>query len=209
MSLTRSKTNARIRRSLTGPTLLLSFLMAAPVLLAQTETTPTFGRIAAVEPAAAAQKNPLQATWKGILPGVSGRRDVEAALGAPSHFKPTLDGGEVLTYPPLEQFEYNQISLNPQGIVVEVAIGKFKPGEAPSFSSLTMKHGQPQMLANHSLRDPHGEQQIYKFGKDVGLWVIADMSSDLVFSASFYDPAHEPDIPLPKPPAPGSPPSRH
>ncbi|MBI3892645.1 MAG: hypothetical protein HY303_14075 [Candidatus Wallbacteria bacterium] len=138
-----------------------------------------------------------QATWKGVTPGSTRRHDVERLLGPPALVDTQSDASTLLVYPPHEQVQMNKVVVSPDGVVQQVCIGLFDDAERPALSALTARYGSPAKLSDYTARSPRSPQQIYQFAKKVGLWVIADSASDKVYAAVFYDPAHEPDIPIP------------
>lgn len=142
--------------------------------------------------------NSAQADWKGVLPGKTTKVQVESLLGAPAKTMPGEEGASQYVYPPGAHLGFNRVVIGANGIVQTVGIGMFADAEQPRFSAWKAKYGAPTRLSSHSLRDYHSEQGIYQFPKEVGLWVVADESTDQVVGATFYDPAVEPDIPVPQ-----------
>ncbi|MBI4867551.1 MAG: hypothetical protein HY816_11420 [Candidatus Wallbacteria bacterium] len=139
-----------------------------------------------------------QADWKGVLPGKTTKTQVESLLGAPAKTMPGEEGASQYVYPPGAHLGFNRIVIGANGIVQTVGIGMFAESGQPRFSAWKAKYGAPKQLSAHSNRDYHSEQGIYQFPKEVGLWVVADESTDQVVGATYYDPASEPDIPVPQ-----------
>ncbi len=142
--------------------------------------------------------DPVQADWKGVRAGKSTRAQVESLLGRPESLRNGEDGSVQYIYPPLAHLGFNRIVFDVSGVVSIVGIGKFAEGEEVSLQELSEKYGEPRRLSKRSHRDFNARQSILQFPPEAGLWVVADEESGRVFGATFYDPATEPDIPIPQ-----------